>query len=151
MFFRQAWACLVDRSSSKTQKSAYEKVGTKQPSANGLNFLLRQVRTGCLVPTSKTVMLCECLLHFTCAGSAVPPRAPAKASAAPRASPIARSPAPRAHDFMLYNGGHADSKDRVRQEARGEGRGTGSFPNATMMATVRCRVGRFPNGLRCVH
>ena len=82
---------LVDRSSSKTQRSGYYKVGTKQPSANGLNFLLRPVRTGCLVPTSKTVMLCECLLYSTCAGSAVAPRAPARASAAPRASLIARS------------------------------------------------------------
>ena len=31
------------------------------------------------------------------------------------------------HDFMLYNGGHADSKDRVG-EKHGVRDGTGSFP-----------------------
>ena len=103
---------LVDRSSPKTQRSGYEPVGTKQPSTSGLSFLLRPVRTGCLVPTSKTVMLCESLLHSTCAGSAVAP--------APRPEHLLHLELRRLrevrlheHDFMLYNGGHADSKDRV--------------------------------------
>ena len=127
MFFSSGVG-LVDRSSPKTQRSGYEKVGTKQPSANGLNFFLRQVRTGCLVPTSKTVMLCECPLQFTCAGSAVAPRAPARASAAPRASPIARTPALRARFYAVQRRPRGLQRPCWR-EALGEGRGTGSFPN----------------------
>ena len=76
---------------------------------------------------SQVLTVCECLLYSTCAGSAVAPRAPARASAAPRASPIKRSPAPRAR-FYAVKRRPRELQRPCWREARGEGRGTGSFP-----------------------
>jgi hypothetical protein len=87
------------------------------------------VRTGCLFFSSKTVMLCESLLHSTCAGSAVAP--------APRPEhllhlELRQSREFRIHerDFMLYSGGHADSKKCVGEKhgLRGAERRLSSTP-----------------------
>ena len=135
-FFRREVVGVASPDLGEGHRSGCGAVENSRPSANGLNCRLRPNFSWLTVLSSKTVVIFKSVRHSTCAGAAVGSRTPARASAAPRASPIARTPDPRARFYAVQRRPRGLQRPCWR-EARGVGRGTGSFPNATRMATAR--------------